>query len=250
MNQFLIIDETEFDKFVSILPDLQKDEVYFLSLSARNKYLTAKEREFYHLGRTEMFGRQVARSKQDFKLKMNDLYCKLITRKTNNGKEIPSKCVVCYANINPSSMTKAYNLFTTEVNKEVFAALHAEQENKIANYDGMRFIDKTLMNCIQKSSSRRIFTDIDMDTKDESIFNEFIKSIEEIDYNIVETKGGFHFMIKNESMPHKFNLYHIVDQMDFKAKRLNEPKEVIVNKNRMIPIPGTMQADFLVKLIK
>lgn len=48
----LIHNREEYNKFINILPDLKDDEVYFLSLSARNKYLTDAERTLFGLGRT------------------------------------------------------------------------------------------------------------------------------------------------------------------------------------------------------
>jgi hypothetical protein len=54
-----IYDEEQIRKFVSTLSPLKKDEVYFVSMSARNKYLTDEERRTYDLGRTEMFAREL-----------------------------------------------------------------------------------------------------------------------------------------------------------------------------------------------
>jgi len=247
----LIADKTEFNKFIAILPDLIKDENYFLSLSARNKYLNTEERDFYQLGRTEMFGRLLARSKDDYIIKMKDLAVKLQSRTTNNGKEVPSKAVVCYANINPTSMVKAYEMFMDEMNKEILASFYAEQKKKEANYESIKFADRVFMNCCQKARSRRVYIDVDMDTKDKDIFDSFSESLDtSIKHHIIETHGGYHFLIKCDTIPDKFNLYMHVDKADYKAKRLAEPKEVIINKNQMVPIPGTNQSDFLVKVIK
>jgi hypothetical protein len=249
----LISDKNEFNKFISILPDLVKDENYFLSLSARNKYLNAEERNFYQLGRTEMFGRLLARSKEDYVLKMKDLVVKLQSRTTNNGRKVPSKAVVCYANINPTSMIKAYEMFMNEMNKEIYSAFYAEQKNKEANYESIKFADRVFMNCCQKARSRRVYIDIDMDTKDKNIFEEFRSSIEfapGLEYHIIETHGGYHFLIKCDTIPEKFDLYKQVNLANFKAERLLEAKEVIINKNQMVPIPGTFQSSFLVKVLK
>lgn len=252
----LVVDKEQFDKFVSILPSLQNDELYFLSLSARNKYLNEEERDFYQLGRTEMFGRLVVRNKEDFDMKMDELSSKRLARKTRNGKYIPDKAMVCYANINPSSMIKAYEMFQNEMNKEVYAAFNAEQNSKQANYESILRMDKVLMNCIQKARSRKVFIDIDMDTKNPEIFEKFKYALEDPDgdkfiltgpeFHIIETHGGYHFLIKNSTIPNGFNLGKLVQDADKTAKTLDN-KEVVFNKNQMIPIPGTMQAGFLVK---
>lgn len=39
----LIVDKQQFDKRIELLPELGSDEVYFISLSARSKYLSADE---------------------------------------------------------------------------------------------------------------------------------------------------------------------------------------------------------------
>jgi lysophospholipase L1-like esterase len=88
----LIKDREEFNKLISILPDLNKDEVYFISLSARNKYLTMDERKEYSLGQTEMFGREIAQSKEklyDYTIKK--LEATLSYKTTRNGKPIPDE---------------------------------------------------------------------------------------------------------------------------------------------------------------
>ena len=245
----LIKDQTEFNTFVSIFPEMQKDEVAFISLAARNKYLNEEEREFYQLGRTEMFGRLVVRSKDDFNMKMNELSSKRIARKTRNGKDIPDECVVCYANINPSSMIKAYDMFMIEMNKEVFSAFNSEQNQKQANYESIRRMDRVLMNCIQKSRSRKVYIDIDMDTKDPDLFEVFVNNLTiEYDpptFHIIEPHGGYHFLIKNDTIPKELNLGKLVQDADKVAKKTG--KEVVFNKNQMIPIPGTLQSGFPVK---
>ena len=47
--------------FDHCVPSLKKDEVFFCSLSARNKYLTEEERETLGLGRTEMMSKTIIR---------------------------------------------------------------------------------------------------------------------------------------------------------------------------------------------
>jgi hypothetical protein len=63
-NYVLLIDEDEFEKFYKhCVPELGPDEVFFISLSARNKYLTEQERRDLELGRTEMFARRLIRQR-------------------------------------------------------------------------------------------------------------------------------------------------------------------------------------------
>ena len=79
----------EAKEFASMLAPLNMDEVYFISLSARNKYLTQEERDEYSLGRTEMFAREIITKNTDFEFAFRKLTGHLYARRTNNGKEIP-----------------------------------------------------------------------------------------------------------------------------------------------------------------
>ena len=54
----LLYSKEELERFINYLPQLDKDELWFASLSARNKYLTEDERTYYCLGRSEMFARE------------------------------------------------------------------------------------------------------------------------------------------------------------------------------------------------
>lgn len=243
----LIQDKNQFDTFVSILPDLKDDEVYFLSLSARNKYLTKEEREYYSLGQTEMFGRTIARSKEqlvDYSIKK--LEVTLAYKTTRNHLSIPEKCLVTYININPSSMIKAYYQFQNEMNRQMSEIMQALQKGKQPNYSFINIQDRELMNCIQKSPSNKYFIDIDCDTKDEQVYTYLTGEFKKysIDYYVVETQGGYHFLLKKSTFPEKFNLQSIINSGAFLCE-----EEIIINSNAMVPIPGTMQAGFLVKIL-
>lgn len=60
----LIHDEEELKWFFdNILPELKPTETYFLSLSARSKYLTEEEKVSLELGYTEMFAKTIVRKR-------------------------------------------------------------------------------------------------------------------------------------------------------------------------------------------
>lgn len=250
----LIQDKVQFIKFISILPDLKNDEVYFLSLSARNKYLTKEEREYYSLGQTEMFGRTIARSKEqliDYSIKK--LEATLAYKTTRNHLPIPEKCLVAYMNINPSSMIKAYYQFQNEMNRQMSEIMQALQKGKQPNYSFINIQDRELMNCIQKSPSNKYFIDIDCDTKEEGTIKFLIDRLKDkqITFHTIETQGGFHFLLEKSSIPEKYNLNDLLIQaqtrlMDVKWST-EKAIEIAINSNAMVPIPGIMQAGFLVK---
>jgi hypothetical protein len=246
----LIKDFEQFNTFIKVLPELKNDECYFISLSCRNKYLSNEERDFYGLGRTEMFARNIIRKKEDFEYVLSKLESTLQYKLTKNKQKIPEKALVVYININPSSMIKAYFNLMKEMNQELHDITFALQNNKQPNYSGIHLLDRKLMNCIQKARSRKVFIDIDFDVKTQELVNTFRISLNmnEIIYHIVKTKSGYHVLINLDSMKDKkFNLNELVGFLNEEAKKENG--EVIINTNGMIPIPGILQAEELVKFI-
>jgi hypothetical protein len=259
----LIKDREEFNKLISILPDLNKDEVYFISLSARAKYLTMEERKEYSLGQTEMFGREIAQSKDKlYNYTIKKLEATLSYKTTRNGKLIPDKSLICYVNVNPSSMVKAYYQFQKEMNNQMSEITLALLHGKDPNYSFINIQTRELMNCIQKSTGTKHFIDIDCDTKEPEVLNYFREAFMKdlIKFYIIETKGGYHFLLKKDTFPVKYNLMNIIteakkiliklyyDRGEFKKEEFEFP-EIMINGNGMIPVPGIMQSDHLVKFV-
>ncbi len=245
----LIKDMNELNRFINILPNLEKDEVYFLSLSARNKYLSDDERKEFELGRTEMFSREVARDKEGIYKAINKMEISLQYRKTRNGKDIPEKCLIYYMNINPSSMIKAYINFQNDINKEMEQIMMAFKNGNQPNYERMVRLPQQLNRCIQSSSSRKVFVDIDVDLVDVKDGNDFVSYIQGfVDYSkdihFILTKSGFHILAERQ-MVKDFRLYDVVKTL----KVNNKIKEIEFNKNAMVPIPGTLQANTIVRMI-
>ena len=101
----LLYDKTELEKFHKLLKPLEGDEVYFVSMSARNKYLSAEERASFDLGRSEMMGRKIIKS-SDFESYFRTIRSYEHTWYGRSGAELSSKCLIVYANINVSSKRK------------------------------------------------------------------------------------------------------------------------------------------------
>lgn len=98
-NYKLLLDENELKTFFDIaIPELELFQVYFLSLSARNKYLDAEERELYNLGRTEMFARKIIRERSFDKLvsTLKKFESREGSYLTKNGSNMPEKVMVVY----------------------------------------------------------------------------------------------------------------------------------------------------------
>lgn len=255
----IVGDEEMLKLFLSHFPELVDDEVFFLSLSARNKYLTDDERERYDLGRTEMFSRQTAYDREGILMAIARMEADLAVRKTRNGSDIPHHCLVTYFNVHPSSTIDAYTAFKAQLDHHYNETFKSVLHGKTANYEPFLRSRTHLMNHIQKSKSRRIYIDIDIDCSDEGVaFHAALEVSNDlfdcaIKHLRVQTQGGYHILIDREQLnafnkssekSEKINLHEDI----VKASELVEPYggEVVFNKNAMVPLPGTYQVGRLV----
>jgi len=248
----LILDKKEYDKFVDYLPELERDEVYFLSLSARNKYLTDAERVEFDLGRTEMFSRQVAFDKEGIELALNKMTADLAVRRTRNGSKIPEKSLVVYFNVHPSSTVKAYRRFSEQMDRHYEEAFVGTLNGSDAAdmWIPFRRMRTNLMNHIQKSFSRKLMVDIDIDGEDDEQSKALLWSVRDfLTYNdchfvTIKTQGGYHVLVPTEKLGKHVPLFQKLKDLDNTTEG-----EVKFNSNAMVPLPGTLQAGKLVTLV-
>lgn len=244
----LVHNEDHFWTFVNkVMKPLVPGEVYFISLSARKKYLTEEERQFYDLGRTEMFGRTLGYG--DWKYTMEKLAANLRYKTTKAGFPYPQKCLVVYMNINPSSSIKACGEFSKKVIEVQNEFMKSYLNGKQPNLDTLNKGDRLLLNYFQKFSGTRHYVDVDVDAGDD-ILETFVRQLMDsgTEHHVIKTRGGWHVLIDRESRnTTKFPIHEVVRPLDKIAKKYGG--EVIINGNAMCPIPGTLQANTLVELI-
>ena len=181
---------------------------------------------------------------------------------------IPSKCMVCYININPSNTLKALNEFNKIINEYMFElsniAINKLDSENIMNR--LNKIDNNLMTCYQQAVGTKYWVDFDLDIdKSWKVYNEVVlkewlpkKGI--LTYYWIDTKSGYHLLVYKEDL--KFNPQELVDfikqgycnwlfyEYDYETaqEKLNSC-EIIKNNNAMIPLPGTFQAGHVVRVI-
>ena len=256
----IINDKEEMRKFYErVMLPLDLYEVNFVSLSARNKYLTEEERKYYHITRAEMFARRLIRN-HDF----NKFYAKIAQFETEtsgawttkSGMDIPNKALVCYVNINPSHSIKALKLFNDIINEQYMHEMcNVNGREKRAISDTFNKCDVTLMNCFQKSRGTKHWIDIDVDLNNKSeiqitSLNVCFKWLcdKGINFLVISTKSGYHILIKKSSLKEQeFNPYDFVEIL--KSILVNFYKEICINKNEMVPVPGTFHAQYPVKIV-
>jgi hypothetical protein len=249
----LISDEKELTRyFEEIMPPLESQETYFFSLSARNKYLTEEEREELCLGRTEMFERRTLRTYdyQKFIRLIHKFECNPAAYTTKNNSIIPSKCIICYVNINPSNMLKAYTEFNYVMQEYILElslnALNGRSLDDIS--DRLSRIDRLLLDKIQKARGRRVWIDIDFDVpKNSPLLSEYIKELKEnqIKFEVIDTHSGYHILLKRETI--KYNYLKTLEVFDRIASEVGG--EIKQNKNEMVPLPGTFQGGYPVRIV-
>jgi hypothetical protein len=258
--------------FDEVLKPLGPTEVFFLSLSARNKYLSEEKRDYYHLGRSEMFAKSIVReySWERFLRTIRRFECHREGYLTQNGLPIPSEALVCYININPSETLKVIREFDRILSEYTFELLNTavagrDRENIL---NRLNKIDNNLLTAYQKSTGTKHWIDFDMDVDKrwkpfESVrIKAFLasKDIGDSEAVWVDTKSGYHLMIARDKL--KFNPADLVAELaesyrfwlkesvsEDKAHELWESREIIVNKNQMIPLPGTFQGNHIVTVL-
>lgn len=244
----LIYDEKEVERFHSILPPLQNDEVHFVSMSARNKYLTPEERVSYDLGRSEMMGREIVKSDEFFHY-LRTLRSYEHPWYGRGGHELPSKCLICYANINNSSAKSALKEFYSKSNELLF---NLGNDKEAA--ENLRGMDTILMNCYQRARGTRAYVDIDIDAPDEQFSLYAMTKLRReltargVQVYVIHTHSGYHVLLNRKTL--SFNYNTVVDELQQEALGLfDEKAEVVRNSNDMVPIPGTLQGGFEVRFV-
>lgn len=234
----LVYNTDEMEKFYQILPPISEDLVYFVSLSARNKYLTKEEREKYGLKKTEMFCRTIIRHPnfENFYQKILELENHLRVMKTNSGLYFPKHALICYINLYTSSTIRATREYIKKISDKVFNEIGCDYPD----LKQFKYCDKLWLSEVQKAKYHSPLLDIDFDVSDYSVVKEFITKFNEKSKNnvkyLIETKGGWHIILRKQDIG--FNFHSIVTDLN---DRVGSEEEVQINKNNMVPLPGTFQ---------
>ena len=261
MTHYKIIhDEEQIRKFHSeVLVPLKPLEVHFVSLSARSKYLTPEERKEFDLGRTEMFAKTIVRKDDadEYIKHIKRFECNVGGYTTKNGNPIPSKCLVCYANICNSStvvaLQKFQNLIAEYTTEAVALSMQPPRawESRAQFVDRMNKIDNNLLTFYQNSHSSKywIDIDIDLDEKKETDVANIGQSVESCGYEVtpmhlIDTKSGYHLLLP------KHILKDNPSKIAVKIQEVLKAKEAVINKNQMVPLPGTIAAGHKVKFLE
>lgn len=229
----MIHDINETRDFVErVLNNLEVDEVYILLLNMRKKYcqseLSSSEevlrRELLRHNDTEKILRKVRKISCT-----RDIY---VDKKTS--KNIPDHCYVIYCLTDPRSTIKGYGEFIKNINSITYQSFKDSKSLEL-----YRRMDIKLFSAIHKSRSRRLFSIVDVDKKDDTILDKVTDLLKGHIKWISETHGGFH-VIADKVYDTGIILYTQIIGME----------HVEILKEPMTPLPGTIQGGFEVRGIR
>ncbi|TXT58567.1 MAG: hypothetical protein BAJALOKI1v1_1610005 [Promethearchaeota archaeon] len=216
-------------KFISkMVPELKDDEVLIYFVFVRKKY--CPEVKNHH----QMVFRNILRdnSVEYILHKIKKIPDEFIDYKTNISYK--KNCYSTYIDLIPKSTLKAFIKFQ----KEMTDLMYQSFKNKELLSEFSKIKAKLLSN-IHKSSSRKPYIMIDIDTKEEDIIDNVLEKIVDRPEWISETRGGYHLIYKKTSETCKVIYTELITDKSF--------KEVIEVKSEvMTPIPGLLQGGFLV----
>jgi len=228
MNYDIIKDEKALKDFIDWLPELKFDEKYYACLFARNKYCKA----LVHIKTDKAQLKRFVSDKERLYNKISQLETKLGTYKQKEI-EVPVEALALYITPNPRNMLKA------TVNTMVKLA-HSIRDQNVAMNPHQEALSE-----IQKAKSRTIFVDFDLDSKDMSL-NEIKSKVygltgESADITFLESRGGYHIMIKPDSVEQQFKRSWY--------KQMSNQFDIDQVGDLMIPVPGCSQGGFIPKFV-
>jgi len=222
MNYKIILDEDMVKDYIdNFLPDLEVHEAYYISLFARKKY--SPDLKYIKSDKSQLARKTSNKANLFWKIKQ--LECEVGSfRQQQNMMPIPQEALALYIMPNPRDLYKA-----TLKGLSVFANL-IELQNKTHNPH------QEIMSVIQKTSSRKIWSLFDIDSKEDGILEKVDDALQghKECRRIVETRGGYHVLVNLKSIPEE-----IKRTWHQKIATLSD-----VTGDALTPIPGCTQGGY------
>jgi len=221
MNYKIIQDEEKLKEFISWLPELNYNEKYYVTLFARKKYHGSIPSDKAQIKRF------VAHKGNLFD-KIKQLECEVGSYMINS-KVVPQESLVLYIIPTPRDLKKA----TIKILKSV-----SDLILKDTNYN----IQAEVLTTIQKSSSREVFKDFDIDVPDANI-DAYKEVLDKGSYHVVKTRGGYHLLVEVQKQKDKHwynNIFKVAKDNGFKIDQSGD---------QLLPVPGSYQGGFTPKIL-
>jgi hypothetical protein len=239
--------------FTQVVPLLAEHEVFFVSLACRQKWMKNLGVPAGQKKSSEMFERKTIKT-----YSWNSFYRTIRKYEANegaytfdNGVDMPIEGMGVYWNINPSNMIRAVSEFSQKMVRSL-AEVSLGQGSSMTYLNNL---DRELMSCVHRAQGTKHYLDIDIDmvsgtkgtlTGDTAV----LKILEEltlrgVKFFLIDTRSGYHILMKKETMTFNYQAW---------LKSILDNNRVIfddlmVNGNRMVPLPGTLQGGHPVRII-
>ena len=227
MNYQIIGDEEALKHFVEWLPELKESETFLVSLFARKKYSNGAIKSN---NQTQL--RRFTSKKHRLIEKIRQLEIPVGAWKMKD-EAAPQEALALYITLNPRCMRKATEL----MGKKCWDLMNSENYN----------LQSEALSCIQKSKSRTVYVDFDIDDKDINLDEDWLDTeIVKGNYTIVETRGGFHVLVE----PNQASAFRKETYNDDKWYQLIQEKYPVDQAgDQLIPVVGSFQGGFVPKII-
>jgi hypothetical protein len=210
------------EEFIQWLPDLLEHEQYYVSLFARKKY--CPEIKWIKSDKGQL--KRVTATKDNLISKIRQMECAIGSYcQRGDNTPFPQESLALYISPNPRDLYVA-----TLKGLSTFAKL-IELHNKNHNPH------QEIMSVIQQSCSRKIWTDFDIDTKEDGILDKVHMYLGEDSKcrKIMETRGGYHVLVNAKLVPEKVKTSFYKNMTSISD----------VKGDCMIPVPGCTQGMFM-----
>lgn len=216
MNYKIITDEQRLKDFIEWLPDLEDHEKFYCCLFARKKYC---DDQLKSSDKSQL--KRFLSNKERLYEKIKQLEVELGAYQLKSG-EAPQQSLALYINPNPRDLKKA----TYDSIIELTQLLKKDNKNFNPHAE--------VLSCIQRSTSRKIYLDFDVDTKDFD-FDQLYQVINKSCLRILETRGGFHVLVKLDDI-----------EPEYKKTFYNKIVALGVDQtgDQLLPVAGCIQGGF------
>lgn len=226
MNYKIILDEDELKRFIHWLPDLEDNELYYLALFSRKKYIDCDKHP--HIKADKNHIKRFTANKERLFDKIKQLEAPLgsFTMKGKGGTKyvVPQESLVLYITPNPRNMEKA----TIQGAIDLMKIVQCKGKNCNPHQEILSTIQRT-------PSYKRVIT-FDIDEKDLSVV-EKIHDICGSAMDVVETRGGYHVLVYPKEMSKNTKWHQEISQY------------ADVTGDTLLPVPGCSQGMFSPKFI-
>jgi hypothetical protein len=226
MNYKFLMDQDELERFIDWLPDLEEHEIYYLAAFTRKKYCSSEQHPWIKADKNHI--RRFTSTKERLVSKIKQLECPIgsYTMKGKGGGEfvVPQESLVLYITPSPRDLWKA----TIQGAIDLMKVVQCQGKNSNPHQE--------ILSTIQRTASKKRVVTFDVDEKSQNVLDRFTDVCGKA-VDVVETRGGYHFLVHPKEMPKNEKWYQTLSEVSD------------VTGDALLPVPGTFQGGFSVKMI-